>query len=82
MPSLRCSQCGTCWPNKMDDFRECPECEKRSWYCSSDPIDAAEAHTRLCWARFDRFVQKRDADVLRELERIPTLQDEEPVSSD
>lgn len=81
MASLRCSQCSTYWPNTAV-YSRCPECRKRTWWCKDEPIDAKEAHTRLCWAEFDRFCQKRDARQVKELEGIPTLKEEEPVQSD
>ncbi len=83
MPALRCSLCGTSWPNDSHDFGSCPECEHPTSYMqNADAIETAEARSRKAHADFERYYTRTrlraQVDELIGGARDP----EEPVHSD
>ena len=55
MTALRCSPCGTNWPD-TDEYGACPQCEgPTSRMDSAEPIGTTEAARLAAHARFERF---------------------------
>lgn len=92
MPAaLRCpkSRCGIDWP-LSGKYQPCPSCEKHCIPIGiGDPLPEAQAHTMMCWMKFERHCAKLDAEREAEFARIvdgvelkEPVPGEEPVQSD
>ena len=75
--TYRCSPCGVSWP-KHSDYAVCPECLTKTDSLTDEPINEAEAHSRLTHARFERWLDDNNRrGPAEQLERIPTKDDDE-----